>query len=131
MESEEDKGSPNLSRLEISILRNLYRNRSTKKIARTLNVDHETVKEALMNLSSKGYVKYQVGILRDRYKLTEDGFNTLTERDASVRRSVNSNTPLKEDEPVFKEYRPKFRKGEKKDGEKKKRKLIRKLKREG
>ncbi len=128
MEMEEDKGegSSNLSRLELSILRNLYRNRSTRKIAKSLNVDHETIKEALSDLSSKGYVKYHVGILKDRYKLTEDGFNTLTQKDAAVRRSVISGTPLQEDEPIFKEYRP-----EKQKGKKKERKIIRKLKREG
>ncbi|MFO7966186.1 MAG: hypothetical protein R6U44_01120 [Archaeoglobaceae archaeon] len=128
MESEEDKGDvlSNLSRLELSILRDLYRNRSTKKIAKNLNIDHEAIKEALSDLSSKGYAKYNVGILKDRYKLTEKGFNTLMEKDASVRRSVTSGNPLHEDEPVFKEYRTDDRKEEKKN-----RKLIRKLKREG
>lgn len=115
-----------LSKLEISILKNLYRNRSPRKIAKAMNMDLGNIKEALSDLSTKGYVKYHVGILKDRYKLTESGFNTLMERDASVRRSVASNTPLKEDEPIFKEYRPDPQKGEKKE-----RKLIRKLKREG
>lgn len=117
-----------LSKLELSILKNLYRNRSPKKIAKTINIDHETIKETLLNLSSKGYVKYHVGILKDRYKLTEAGFNILIQKDASFRRSVTSGTPLQEDKPIFKEYRP--GKSHKGTG-KKERKLIRKLKREG
>lgn len=84
MVMEEDKDSSKLSKLEISILKNLYRNRSTKKIAKALNMEHGTIKEALMNLSSKGYVKCHVGILKDRYKLTEDGLNTLIQKDAST-----------------------------------------------
>lgn len=119
---------PKMSKMELSILRGVYQNKSIKKIANALSVDQGTIKESLMNLSSRGYVKYKVGILRDKYRLTEKGLNTLIQKDASVRRSVTSDTPLQDDKPIFKEYRPR-RNSQK--GEKKERKLIRKLKREG
>lgn len=86
-----------LSKLELSILKDLYRNRGPRKIAKILNTDHEPAKENLSDLSSKGYVKYNVGILKDKYKPTEKGLNILIQKDASVRKSITSNTPLQED----------------------------------